>query len=132
MILCLWSLTELNSFEAQVHYNRNEVKLSDHSHLLFRKLTGSVAYFSLLYVSGTLFLSLLYQTSVQFRVVSYPEISNRLVFTRLWLLTFLVVCSKYEDNKIIFLLYHLDYVFIWLKPGHRWIKIINPFSLTYM
>ena len=44
VILCPWSWNELerNSSKAEVHYNCNEVKLTDYSHLLFRNLTGTV------------------------------------------------------------------------------------------
>lgn len=124
---------EWNSLESEVYYSHNVAKLADHSYFLFRNMTGIVAYFSL--VICLRYIILLITLSPSFWLFHSQKIlialfSPAFCFSQFWL-----VCSKYHYKKMIFLLYYLDYIFTWFKPGHGWIKlnkhvIIDPFPLT--
>lgn len=81
---------ERNSSKAEVHYNCNEVKLADYSHLLFRNLTGTVAYFYPCNTSQIPYSShYSIKPSIQFLIVSHSETLTALflsasIFLHFW------------------------------------------------
>lgn len=106
VILCPWSWTELErkSSEAEVHYNHNEAKLADHSHLLFRNLTWTVAYFFPCNMSQVLYSShYSIKPPFSFWLFHIQETLTALFSPAPYFSHFWLVCTKHHDNKIIFL-----------------------------